>query len=214
MTTSSDVQTITLDEIAVAIGLKKTTTTLPNGKVVNGYNFESERDSERVFKAVEKMVDGQKPVILDGPFPLWLLATVVHALHPRVVSVNNLMLGNALPCSRCQQSNETDQILRYGDGDVIISGTVSGYTYYVTVIMAANVRDPLSVCSELKAPALPSDVKIKSVIIEGRAIGAIIAQLSEAYAHSVKDVSVKGVDRVNTVVVTHGGLSYGQRWKD
>jgi hypothetical protein len=55
---------------------------------------------------------------------------------------------------------------------------------------------------------------VKHVLIEGRAIGAIVAQLSEAYAHSVGDVGYKGVDGVNTVVVSHGGLPYGHRWNN
>ena len=213
-TTSSDVQTITLTDIALAIGLEKTDTVLPNGKTVNGFNFDSERDSERVFKTVEKMVSGFSPVLLDGPFPLWLLATVVHALHPRVVSVNNPMLGNVLPCSHCQQMECVDQTLIYGDGDIIISGHVVDNTYVVGIDMVANVRNPLGICSELKAPAIPEGVDVKSVIIEGRSLGAIVAQLSEAYAHSVQDISVKGVDGVNTVVVSHGGNPYGHRWSN
>jgi len=180
--------------LAEALGKQPVERALPNGRVVQQVVWRGD-DLVEVSRLLHN-VSGEMPehVKVDGPAPGWLVAALVHELHPRAVSLNSPDGYVPVGCRRPAGAGAGPNLefgMREGSG---------GWT--VVECRQVDPSVPLSPTDlgKVVPPAVPVGAK---VVLSGRMPNWLAASLAMAYHGCAKAVACFQPGVGATVAWTH-----------
>lgn len=186
--------TVLIAELAVALGKQKVKKTLPNGKVIETIEWLGEdlRSLSRLLHSKSAEYAG-KDVRIDGGAPGFLVAALVHELHPADVSVNSP--DGFIPI-RCQ-SPEGD-----GRGDNLRFRVEDRGDF---TLVTAEQQDPSRPLDPAKLGEIaPPDVPMGTIVVlNGRMPHWLLASLGMSYHGRTKAVAANQPGLGATVFMTH-----------
>ncbi len=189
-----------IDTLAKALWMEKQLIKLPNGKEIMTFVREP-KYLPRVFEIinnseVKNSLGKNDLVTVNWACPWWLLATITHALHPVNVAVNypQWWPDATLPVSWFEMNKEWEwKELKFE------VKKLEDRTEITFSLDNPNI-DASATINSLVAPEVPS---WKPVFISWRWPIAILAALSDAYAHKVPFVACFQPWTWNVVAISH-----------
>lgn len=174
-------KTVSIKELADAMGLKEVEKTLPNGRIIKTIQWLPSHLPE-LYKLVETEIlkDGKLGkfdlAVIDGACPTWMLPTLSHACHPVNTAVKYPQGGKD---AKLPVSGTLREGAGFGENLGFEVNSKGGCTVVQFSLAAPQIDLPKTIAS-LKAPEVEPG---KPVFITGRGPIAIAASLAEAYAH-------------------------------
>ena len=192
-----------IDTLAKALWMEKQLIKLPNGKEIMTFVREP-KYLPRVFEIinnseVKNSLGKNDLVTVNWACPWWLLATITHALHPVNVAVNypQWWPDATLPVSWFEMNKEWEwKELKFE------VKKLEDRTEITFSLDNPNI-DASATINSLVAPEVPS---WKPVFISWRWPIAILAALSDAYAHKVPFVACFQPWTWNVVAISHSKI--------
>jgi len=186
--------TLSIPELAKALGKISTERTLPNGRVVSQIVWEP-RDLVEISRLLHNK-SGSMPdcVDIDGAAPAWLVTALVHELHPRAVRLNSPDGFIPIGCKRPSGDG-------YGENlEFSLESKEGGW-----VILTCQMADPSLPLSpgalgDVVPPELPMGSKI---ILSGRMPNWLSTSLAMSYHGTAKGVALFQPGTGATVAWTH-----------
>ena len=183
--------TIRIADLAADLGKTETEKTLPNGRVIRQITWEG-TDLPKIAGLIHNQsADLPEVVKIDGAAPAWLVAALVHEVHPRDAALNS---PDGFIGVGCQKPS--------GDGEgltFIVCEREDGWT---VVEFALDPSTPLAP-EQLDGIAPPELPMGSRVILSGRGPNWLVASLAMSYHGRAAAVACFQPGVGATVSITH-----------
>lgn len=184
---------INIPVLAAKLGKKPSERELPNGSMVKQIIWEGS-DLPQIARLLHNQsAEMDDCVLIDGPAPAWLVAALVHEVHPRAVKVNSpdgfVPIGVQKPMGEGSGNNLEFIVSKKGD-----------WTWVTCQMKDPAVPLSPEDLSNVVPPAVPMGSKI---IISGRIPHWLSASLAMAYHGVAKAVALYQPGTGATVAWTH-----------
>ena len=192
----SETNIINIQELGAKIGMEEKEQKLPNGKVINTLLW----DQENLLKAVKEVAylsEEEKPVVITGAAPAWLVSALTHAVHPCPVSVYVPKISKDIDIPQLTHGEKNP------DGEVNFKVTEKGESVLIEYNM--ELPDGFTTYDEnnVEKVVVPEVPQGKAVYISGRGPNYLTVAIAEAYAHTNSSVSLFQPGIGYTCSITH-----------
>lgn len=185
---------ISIPGLAAALGKAPVQRTLPNGRVVEQIVWEG-RDLVAISRLFHnRSAEMPEVVDIDGAAPAWLVAALVHELHPRSVRVNSPDGYVPVECRRPTEEGMGENL------SFSVEEKADGWTWITCQQVEPSVPLRPEALSHVAPPALPMGAK---VVLSGRIPNWLAASLAMAYHGTAKAVALFQPGTGATVAWTH-----------